>query len=210
MIVAKNFNTTLSPTICDAPNTKLYKSEDIPLSISASLAEQSSLPRTRVRKNNHSNAKEYDIINAEQQQDSNDDESDYTYNNSNHHVHYSTMNSNGRDYSRKTTGHFHRNINNNSTIASTNRYRWHNQSDEIALQSLRNNSMNFAATTKTEAMTMQPNHRSHGSNRKQHHLNQINNNFIMPNKKQLIHNTNNDQRSIDQNNGNHCPSRLYH
>lgn len=204
MIVAKNFKATLSPTICDAavPNTKLYKNEDIPLSISASLAKQ-----TRVR----NNAKQYDIVNGNRYQDSNDDAIDYVYNNSNHHVHYSTMNSNGRDYLRQSTGRLHRNINNNSTLASTNRYRWHNQSDEIAMQSLRDNSMNIAATTKTEAMTMQPNHRStHGSNRKQQHLNQINNNSIVSNKKQSIHNTNDDQRSIDQNNGNHYPSRLYH
>lgn len=227
MIVAKNIHATLSPTICDAvPNTKLYKNEDIPLSISASLAKQSSLPRTRIRKNNHINniAKEYGPMNAGQHQhptntaannsnSGNDDEIEYTHSNNsnNHHVHYSTMSANGRDYLRKTTGHLHRNINNNSTIASTNRYRWHNQSDEIALQSLRNNSMNIVAnTTETEAITMQSNHRSHGSNRKQHHLNQINNNFIVPNKKQSIHNSNDDPRSIDQNNGNHYSSRLYH
>lgn len=207
MIVAKNFKATVSPTSCDAAaaavsNTTFYKNEDIPLSISASLAKQ-----TRVRKN----AKQYDIVNGDRHQDSNDDAIDYIYNNPNHHVYYSTMNSNGKDYLRQSTARLHRNINNNSTIGSTNRYRWHNQSDEIAMQSLRDNSMNIAATTKTEAMTMQSNYRStHGSNRKQHHLNQINNNFIVSNKKQSIHNTNDEQNSIDQNNGNHYPSRLYH
>ncbi|XP_031616800.1 GATA zinc finger domain-containing protein 4-like [Contarinia nasturtii] len=208
--MTKNYNTSpLSPNVSNAtPNTKLYKSDDIPLSISASL--QSSMPRTRVKKNNHSNgAREKDIMNTEQHQDSNDsndDEIDYTHNKRNN-VYYSTMNE------RKTTGHLHRNINNNSStnISSTNRYRWHNQSDEIALHSLRNNRTNVTATNiKTEAMTMHSNHRSHPTNRKQHHLNQINNNFIISNKKQSIHNTNDDQHSIDQNNGNHYPSRLYH
>lgn len=222
MIMPKNYDTSpLSPTRSNAaPTTKFCKNDDMPISISASL--QSSLPRTRVKKNNHNNTmRENGIINTHQHQDSNDsndDEIDYKYNKQTHNVYYSTMNASSRDYLRKTTGHLHRNINNNSSIASTNRYRWHNQSDEIALHSLRNN-RNVAATTPTTtatttkvdaAMTMHSNHRSHTSNRKQHHLNQINNNFIISNKKQSIHNTNDDQHSIDQNNGNHYPSRLYH
>lgn len=217
MIVGKHFNPTHSTAICDAQsNKKLYKNEDIPLTISASLAKQSSLqpPRNRVKKNNHGSMKEFSINTSAEQQhwndnESNDNEIDYTYNNQNHHVHYSTMNSNARDYLRKTTGHLNRNINNNSTIASTNRYRWHNQSDEIALQ---NNSVSNAIATKAEAMTMHSNHRSHSSNRRQQHQNHINNNFIVSNKKHSldVHNTNDDQHSIDQNNGNHYPSRLYH
>lgn len=234
MMGAKNPNATLSPaSICDADvagstHSKLYKSEDIPLTISASLAKQSSLMRTRARKNTHDTIVNDDyssIRNGEHHQDSNesnDDDIDYTYSNphSNPHIHYSTMSSNTGDYLRKTTGHLHRNVNNNSTIGSTNRYRWHNQSDEIALQSLRNNSMTIAAPSKAKAnaiTTHSSNHRgSHTSGRKQqqqqHHLNQINNNFIVTNKKHsaMVQNTHNDQNSIDQNNGNHYPSRLYH
>lgn len=203
MMVAKNVaSSTISPAIYDAvPNMKLCKNEDIPMTISASLAkQQSSLPRKRAAKNNHGNAKEYGIMITEQHQDTNQNQ------NQNHHIHYLTMNSNAGDYLRKTTGHLHRNANNNSTIASTNRYRWYNQSDEIAMQSLRNNSTNNAASTRANAMTMHSNQRSHAPNRKHHNLNQINNNFILTNEK---HNTNNDQNSIDQNNGNHYPSRLY-
>lgn len=237
MIPAKNTASTLSPATCDAAaataaaattaaapsNPKLYKCEDIPLTISASLAKQSSLMRTRAKKTNHDIIDDYGIKASDQHhQDSNesndDDEIDYTYTsataNANPYIHYSTMNTNGGgDYLRKTTAHLHRNVNNNSTIASTNRYRWHNQSDEIALQSMRNNSMTIAPTTKPNAMTMHSNHRAHSSsNRKQHHLNQINNNFIVTNKKQPVnaHHTFNDQNSIDQNNGNYYPSRLYH
>lgn len=224
MIGAKNqSNATLSPpAICDANITtsnihsKLYKTEDIPLTISASLAKQSSLMRTRARKNAHDpktttvNDDYSSIRSGERHQDSNesnDDDIDYTH--PNPHIHYSTMSSN-------TIGHFsNRNVNNNSsTIASTNRYRWHNQSDEIALQSLRNNTMTMVASTKSNDITMHSNHRgSHTSGRKQqHHLNQINNNFIVTNKKHsiMVQNSHNDQHSIDQNNGNHYPSRLYH
>lgn len=227
-------NSTLSPAICDGANgaiagstvhSKLYKSEDIPLTISASLAKQTSasLMRNGARKNPTHDivVNDYSTVHdSEHYQDSNesnydDDDGDSTYNtpHSNAYIHYSTMNSNGGDYLRKTTNHLHRNVNNNSsTLASTNRYRWHNQSDEIALQSLRNNSMTIAASTKTNAM--HSNHRAHTSGRKQQHqhLNQINNNFIVTNKKHaaMIPNSYSDQNSIDQNNGNHFPSRLYH
>lgn len=225
MIVAKKSNAPISPTNMhfDAvPNKKLCKNEDIPLTISASLAaKQSSLPRKRGPKNNHGNTKEYGIMITEQHQDTNrytnddgGDENDYTYNNQNQHIHYLTLNSNAGDYLRKTTttGHLHRNANNNSTMALANeRYRWYNQSDEIALQSLRNNSTNNTISTRANAMTMHSNQRSHASNRKHHNLNQINNNFILTNEKHSmnVHKTNNDQNSIDQNNGNHYPSRLY-
>lgn len=234
---AKKTATALSPAAtCDAAataavavtatipsNPKLYKCEDIPLTISASLAKQSSSMRTRAKKTSHSVIDDYGIKTTSGDQhhqdsnDSNDDEIDYTYTaaNANPYIYYSTMSANGGDYLRKTTGHLHhRNVNNNSTIASTNGYRWHNQSDEIALQSMRNNSHTIApsttttTTTKPNAMTMHSNYRAHSSsnNRKQHHLNQINNNFIVTNKKQPV----NAQNSIDQNNGNYYPSRLYH
>lgn len=223
MIVETNANSPISPSTCDAvPDMKLCKNEDIPMTISASLAKQS-LPRKRVTKNNHGNIKEYGIMITEQQQQqqnqqhhyhnrheinrSDGGENEYTYNNQNHHIHYLTMNSNTRDYLRKTTGHLHRSENNNSTMASTNRYRSYNQSN-MAMQSQRNDSTN---NCRASAMTMHSNQRSHVPNRKHHNLNQINNNFILTNEKHLmnIHNTNNDQNPIDQNNGNHLPSRLY-
>lgn len=209
MIVAKGFNTTPSPEVYDViPNTQLYKNEDIPLSISASLQ---SLSRICVTKNNLGSVKEYEQNQHHHQHGNDNNEEGINYGYSNqahrlHHVHCSTMNSNSRDYLRKpVVWYLHRNINNNnnninSTIASTNRYRWHKESDEVALKSVE----------KAEDIRMHSSHRSnvHASNRNQHHLNQINNSFIVPNKKQSINKTNDDQHS-DQTNGNNVSSSLH-
>lgn len=229
-----------------APHSKFYKNEDIPLTISGSLM------RTRTKSlNAHEPIDQYD---SNESNDDNcgghgsggggdgdgDDDSDCTYSNPHSNptiIHYSTMSANARDYFRKTAGHLHRGVNNNG-IASTNCYRWHNQSDEVVLHSLRNNSMTIAAPTKAKAkakaMVMHPNHRAYNypdrrelqmqhkqqQYQQQHHQqqhqqqkqNQINNNCIMSNKKQplMIQHTHNNQNSVDQNNGNQYPPRLYH
>lgn len=137
--------------------------EDIPMTISASLSKQLSMPRTRSRKNDHRS-------------------------NQMHPFHYSTMKSNARDYFKNSSNSFPQNIDHNSIIASTNRYRWHHESDEIALQSFRNNTIQIT------------------SNRKQH-LNQINNNLNTNKTHSLdVHKTNNNLYSTDQSNGNFYPS----
>lgn len=226
MIGLSQANTMKYDSDIAAP-AKLYNSEDIPLTISASLAKHSSLMRSGGARKNppHNNHHAVDDYGSNESNDDDDNDPDndidgnYTYttpnqSHSNPHIHYSTMSG---DYLRKTNGHFHRNVNNNGAIASTNRYRWHNQSDEISLQSLRNNSMTMAppSSAKSNAITMHSNHRPHtSSNRKQqqHHLNHINNNCIVTNKKHsaMVQNSHNDHNSIDQNNGNHYLSRLYH
>lgn len=252
---AKNTNATHLSADSVAQHTKFYKNEDIPLTISGSLM------RTRTKTSNDYE-QPFDQYDSNESNDDNcggvggggdgdddgDGDSDYTY--SNPHstnptiIHYSTMSSNARDYFRKTAGHLHRGVNNNSnsmTASTTNCYRWHNQSDEVVLHSLRNNSMTIAAPTKAKvkvnAMTMHPNHRSYNysdrrelqhkqQQQQQHHQqpkhhqhqqqqqqNHINNNCIVSNNKKqsiMIQNTHNNQKYVDQNNGNQYPPRLYH
>lgn len=150
------------------------------MTVSASLAKQSSMPRTRLRRKNH-------IIN---------------YNNQIHHIHYSTMNFNDRNYLRNAPNHFQYNVDINSATSTRKRYQWHNQTDEIALQSFRNDPIKMASSDKM----IHSNCRSNNSNRKQQHLNQLNNNLII----EINHHKNNDQYSTDQINGNHYPNRFYH
>lgn len=233
--IANSLSSHLS-TDAVAQHTKLYKNEDIPLTISASLMRT----RAKTLGNAHEPIDRYDSNESNDDDCSGDggngdgDDGDYTYNSPYSNptiIHYSTMSSNARDYFRKTAGHLHRSVNNNnSTIASTNCYRWHNQSDEVVLHSLRNNSMTMAATTKAKskanALAVHSNHRTYnnpGRRESKHHqhnhhqqqqkkLNQINNNCIVTNKKQstMVQNTHNNHNSIDQNNGNQYPPRLYH
>lgn len=228
----KNTHATHLSADAVAQHTKLYKNEEIPLTISGSLM------RTRIKTANaHEPIDQYDSNESNDDNGDGDGDSDYTYNNPHSNptiIHYSTMSSNARDYFRKTAGHLHRSVNNNSsTIPSTNCYRWHNQSDEVVLHSLRNSSMTIAAPTKAKAkakanamtMTMHANHRAYNypdrrelqhkqqqHHHHQHQQNQINNNCIVTNKKQsiMIQNTHNNHNSIDQNNGNQYPPRLYH
>lgn len=128
-----------------------------------------------------------------------DDDIDYMYEKHNQSVYYSTMNPNGNDYSRrKSNSHLHRHSNINSY---TNRYRWYNHSDGGAQQS--------PSTTKVDVTTMNPDQHAHTAHHRQNHLNQINNNFVVTNKKHsmTIHSTGNDHNIIDQINGNNFPSR---
>lgn len=245
----KNTNAAhLSADSVVVPHSKLYKNEDIPLTISGSLM------RTRTKTSSaHEPIDQYDS------NESNDDncgdgggsgggggdddgsgDSDYTYSNPHSNptiIHYSTMSANARDYFRKTAGHLHRGVNNNGMIPANNCYRWHNQSDEVVLHSLRNNSMTIAAPTKAKAkakanaMVMHPNHRTynypdrrelqqhkqqqqhHQQKQQQHQQNHMNNNCIVSNNKKqsiMLQNTHNNQNSVDQNNGNQYPPRLYH
>lgn len=194
----KQHHSTFSTNILAA----LDKTEDIPLTISTAIKKhQSFLPRTSVQTNTHYNTITENKTNFNKEHD-NGNESNID--NIGHR--YLNQNSNATDYLEKNSTHLHRNVNNNNTIASMNRCRWHNnQSDDKTLQCTNNSSFN----------TMQPpaNHNfSHTSIRKQkeqqqqHRQNQINNNFILSNKKHTInvYDANN-----DQNNGNHL-SRFYH
>lgn len=232
---AKNFN---SPPA--SATSAITTPEEIPLTISASLSKQSSLPQTRTLANYHSHSNgggkkransggsssctssstnsKNDCTNendANDSSDSNDDDNDCSYkNNLNQYSHYSTLYTtpNGK-HARDPIGHVHGNVrmNNNNTIASStsNRYRWHNQSN--ALSSSMSSSIRNAipANANTNAGTMPSSHRIQQKHHHHHYdakQNQINNNFIVAaNKKHSMHGTNNDFNCIDKNNGNHFP-----
>lgn len=167
--------------------SKSYKSEDIPLTISTSLAKQSSLPRTRSAYR-HRERSYCDSTDSNESNDESDYKSGSNHSHKQHtysqHTQYSTINTSvgasgcsaaGMDYLRKSTPHLHRNMNNNNTIASTpnHRYRWtnnHSKSAIVASHPQRNNnnfnkkSNHFAigeANSVLDTMTMQPNHHHH-------------------------------------------------
>lgn len=204
LLQRSNHHTTLPSTIVDA----LSKPEDIPLTMPTSIAKQQSSGRAPAH-SHYATIAEIKANHIDDYTNGNDgggggDGGADTDTNSAAHRHYSS-----RTAERRSAA-VHRNANNNNTIAATNRYRWHGQSDDIPLHCI-NGTIGATQTSHHRSHTVQQPRAKHHQH---HQQNQINNNFIVANKKAAInggaYDMNNGKHYIDQSNGNHLSAHYYH
>lgn len=189
-------HSTLPSNIINALN----KPEDIPMTMPATITKYQTSGRVPAPHSHYATIAEgkskHNADDCTNGNDSDDDE----------------INRTPRYYNNKTDdkrAYAHRNANNNNTIAATNRYRWHSQSDDIPLQCINNGTISAAHINYHRTHSVHQPRQKHYHHQQQ---NQINNNFIVANKKPTInaYDTNNGEHYIDQSNGNHLSSQYYH